>query len=654
MTQRTALSRRKTVRFGAVAVAISLSLAACTGSKAENNDNTPTDTGTPSAEHESPMLTERIESGDLPPLEERLPATPMVMTPIHSVGQYGGTLRRAQVDAQHDAIVQSFANVGLLEWDWENTTPIPSLAEEFTKSDDNRVYTFKLREGLKWSDGEPFTTEDLMFTIDDYLKNETTMPFAPFWFSDAGATTPDAEATDDLTLSITFKEPFALFEKYMAHPAVSSQFIKPKHYLKQFHPDYTDKADVDKAVKAAGFDSWDQYFADRDKAWTNPERPVLGAYQVTSAASSQSGTAELERNPFFWKTDPDGRQLPYIDKIQVQVLGQDAIDLRAANGDLDFQANYLGYNTTQVYLENAESRGFNVLRWQPTSTLLAMNFNLSHKDEALREVFADVRFRSAFSKAINRDEINETLLGGLGVITQPTAPEGTDYYVEGAGSNSIDFDLDDANTLLDDMGLTEKNSAGIRMMPNGKPLEITLSYVEDNQGIPRTDAFSMVQKHVAQAGIKLAVRPVDGSLYGELRSGNDFDMSGTTVPDDDWDLEPVWYIPTAPNSHSAPGYGQWYSSGGKEGMEPPAEIKELMSNWDALRAAPSDEERIEAGKAIMAEHDEQLFMVALMRLPFQPVVVNKDLINVRDDAPKFSFYYGREGITKTELLYFNQ
>lgn len=645
--------RHRRMRLGALAAAAALALVACTedATPGPEDGSVPENTGTPDSALESPMLTERVEAGELPPLEERLPASPMVLEPVHSEGQYGGTLRRAQTDAQTRSILESFSNVGLMEWNWDYDTPVPSLAESVDVSDDNTTYTFTLREGLKWSDGEPFTSEDLMFTIEDYLNNPVTMPFPPFWYSD-GDGTPDAEAPDERTVVITFDEPFALFQKYMAHPAVSHQFIKPKHYLAQFHPDYTDPAEVEAATQAAGFDSWDQLFADRDNSWTNPERPVMGAWVVTSPASSSSATAELERNPYYWKTDPSGRQLPYIDGIQVQVLAQDALDLRAANGDLDFQVNHLGYNTTQVYLENAEQRGYKVLRWAPTGSLLAMNFNLSHKDEGMRALFAEPDFRAAFSQAIDREDMNERLLGGLGVITQPTSPEGTDYYVEGAGQNNIGYDPEGANELLDGLGLTETNADGVRLMEDGRPLQIVLSYVEDNAMVPRTDAFNMARDNLADVGIDLVLRPVDGSLYAELRGGNDFDMSGTTVAEDDWDLEPVWYIPTAANSHSAPGYGQWYVSDGAEGIEPPEDIKALMDSWDALRGAASDEDRIAAGQEIMRLHDENTYIVGLLRLPFQPVVAAENLINVRDDEPKFSFYYGREGITKPELLYF--
>lgn len=599
---------------------------------------------------ESPMLTERVDAGELPPLEERLPATPKTIEVLDGPGQYGGTLNRAQTDVGDAGTLTAFSSATLLEWAWDGSGPEPALAEEFTKNDTNTEFTFVLREGLRWSDGEPFTTADLMFTIDEYLRNETTIPAAPFWFSD-GEQRPTAEAPDERTLIIRYESPFALFEKYMCHPAVGNQFIKPKHYLEQFHPAFTDQAEVDAATAEAGFDSWDQYFADRDNWWTNPERPVMGAYVVVSPANAQSGTAQLERNPYFWKTDPDGRQLPFIDSIQVQVLAQDALDLRAANGDLNFQSHNLGYNSAQLYIQNETSNAYRMLRWKNDSTLLSLCVNLSHKDEVLRELFLEPDFRAAISLAIDREDMNTTILGGLGDIRQPLATETSDYYVEGTGSRYLERDVDKANSLLDGLGL-EVGSNGVRNRPDGKPMNLVLLYVDSTAGVSTADAFTMVQKYLSEIGIKLDLRPVDGTLYAELRGANDFDIDGTTMPSDDFDLEPVWYIPTGANSHSAPGYGLWYATSGAEGIEPPEEIKELMANWDALRGAESDEDRLAAGRAIVTQHDEQVYSIGLLGLPFQPAIVTDDVRGVRDDEPKLSFYYGREGITRPEQISF--
>ncbi|SEE55225.1 ABC transporter substrate-binding protein [Jiangella alba] len=646
------VSRRMVLKAGggfAAAFAI-FGTAACSG-----GDESPDPFGSAGGDPdvlESPMLTQRVEAGELPALAERLPSTPMVVEPWDSVGRFGGNLRRAQTTPTHDGALQAFSSSGLIEWNKAADGSQPSLAESFEKSPDNRTYTFVLREGLKWSDGTPFTSADLKFTVDHVLNHDVLFPSPAFWFSDAGQTRPTIETPDELTVIINFTQPFALFEKFLCHPGVSFQFIKPKHYMEQFHADLADPATVAAAASAAGFDTWDQYFFDRDNWWTNVERPVMGAFMVTSPANAQSGTAALERNPYYYKTDPDGRQLPYIDTMQIQVLDQDALDLRAANGDLDFQGFYLGYNSTQVYLQNAEQKAFEVLRWQPSAGLMAICPNLSHADPVLRELFGDVRFRAALSHAVNREEMNDTLLGGLGVVRHPIATESSDYYVEGSGERFIEYDVEEANRLLDEIGLTQRNGDGTRLRADGAPLEFVITYLDFDAGLAPTDVFEMVRKHWAEVGIKVVSRPVDQTLYTEIRMANDFDFDGVAHPSDDFDLEPVWFVPTADNSHTAPAYGKWYSTSGAEGMQPSPDFQELMDTWDAMRTADSDDARIEAGRAIMQQHDENVYAIGLVGLPFQPVIAKTALKNVRDDEPKLSFYYGREGISKPEQLYF--
>ena len=645
MASNLTMSRRSVLMLGGAGLgALAFGLVGCTGGETLSFD------GASSDALESPMLAERVAKGTLPKLAERLPASPMVVTPVAGVGSFGGTLQRAQTSATDIGVLQSFAPAGLIEWTLAADAAEPSLAEEYSRSDDNRTYRFKIRKGLKWSDGEPFTADDVLFAIENWLGDPQLVPAPPVWFADVGQTLPAVSKEGEDTVVVVFKEPFALFERYLCQPAVSTQIIKPKHYLRQFHPAFTDPAEVDAAAKKAGFDSWDQYFGDRDNAWTNPDRPVVSAFLVTKPSNAQSGTAELERNPYFWKTDPDGRQLPYIDRIQVQVLDQSVLDLRAANGDLDFQGSFLGYNSSEVFLRNAEQKGFSMLRWEAVGSLLSICPNLSHKDEAVRELMLNQDFRKALSIAIDRTEINKTLLGGLGIVRQPSATESSAYYVDG-GENAIEFDRDGAKKLLDGIGLEQKGD--IRVMADGRPLEFTIVYVDDNSGIARADALQMVAKHWREVGVTINLRPVDGTLYAQLRNSNDFDFDGTTVVEDDWDLEPVWYIPTSGGSHTAPAYGTWYATNGQDGIEPPAEILTLMETWDKMRTATDDDARIAAGKEIMKQHDEKVYMIGLLKLPFVPVIVGTDVINVRDDKPQLSHYYGREGITKTEQISFS-
>ncbi|HEY9290470.1 MAG TPA: ABC transporter substrate-binding protein [Microlunatus sp.] len=637
------LSRRSLLAVGGLAA--SGLVVGCSGGR----EPLPGTDGSTPRTLESPLLAEKVNAGNLPELADRLPDQPMTVAPIKSEGKFGGTLHRAQTVATDSGVVASFASSGLVEWTLSADKAMPSLAESYERSGGNKIFTFKLRRGLKWSDGEPFGVDDVIFAIEDWLGNATLVPALPVWFADVDQQLPKISKVDEDTIKIEFREPFALFEKYMCHPSISIQIIKPKHYLKKFHPKYADARSVNAAAKKAGFDSWDQYFADRDNPWTNPDRPVMGAYQVAKAASAQSGTASLSRNPYYWKVDPSGRQLPYIDSIQVQVLDQSALDLRAANGDLEFQGNFLGYNSTQVFLRNAKDKNFAVQRWQAVGTLLSLCPNLSHRDPNWRSLFMTKDFRLALSSAVNRKEINDTLLGGLGIIRQPLSTNDSPYGVTGGGQTAIAYDVAKAKQLLDGLGLRPSN--GVRRY-RGKPLEFTVIYTDSDQGIARADAFNLVKKYWAEIGVKINLRPVDDTLYAQLRASNDYDFDGTTMIEDDWDLEPVWYVPTSSGSHSCPGYGLWYATGGKDGIKPPSEMKDLMDTWDALRTAPSDTERIAAGKKITQQHNDNVYVIGLMKLSFQPVVVSNKIINVRTDQPELSFYYGREGITKAEQIYF--
>lgn len=185
--------------------------------------------------------------------------------------------------------------------------------------------------------------------------------------------------------------------------------------------------------------------------------------------------------------------------------------------------------------------------------------------------------------------MNDTLLGGLGVVRHPIATESSDYYVEGSGERFIEYDVEEANRLLDEIGLTQRNGDGTRLRADGAPLEFVITYLDFDAGLAPTDVFEMVRKHWAEVGIKVVSRPVDQTLYTEIRMANDFDFDGVAHPSDDFDLEPVWFVPTADNSHTAPAYGKWYSTSGAEGMQPSPDFQELMDTWDAMRTADSDD-----------------------------------------------------------------
>jgi peptide/nickel transport system substrate-binding protein len=178
-------------------------------------------------------------------------------------------------------------------------------------------------------------------------------------------------------------------------------------------------------------------------------------------------------------------------------------------------------------------------------------------------------------------------------------------------------------------------------------------YVDDNTEVPRANALELVQKNWAAVGVKLNLQPVDSTLYLTKRQSNDYDFDGTPVPtDDNWDLEPVYYVPIANNSHFAPAYGQWYSTKGQSGIEPPEEFKKMLNDLQSMRVATSAADRVSYGRSIMKQHDEQTYMIGLVSPPFSPVIVKDNVKNVRNDNPQLSYYYEYEAITKPEQVYF--
>lgn len=642
------VSRRKLFLTGGGALGVA-ALAACT-------DNDPSsgafgNTGSTDL-MESPMLTELIEAGELPELSERLPDEPMVIEPWNSAGRFGGTLNRAASGQRTMANFHSFSTAGLLEWNWEGDGQIPSLAAEYDKDEENRTFSFKLRDGLKWSDGEPFTTEDIRFQWEDVLGNEAVTPVPPHWLANPDGSMAELAIVDEVNFQIVFDESTSLFERYLCFPNRGGDLIVPKHYLEQFHPDYASESELDTKVSDAGFGTWQDLFENRRVPWTNAEIPVMGAYKAIGDFDSQ-GVALMERNSYFWKTDPDGRQLPYIDSIQVQQLDQETLDLRAANGDLDFQVDDLGYKNAQVLIQNAEENGYELRRWGLEDRLITLFLNLSHPDESIREIFHEYDFRVALSLAIDREDLNSTLLGGLGEIRQPVPTADSDFYIEGGGEKHTQRDIDEANRLLDGLGM-DRGSDGMRTRPDGSPLSLVVISRLDLAGVSFADTLNRVVGYWAEVGINLTHNAMDNTLYTETYMSNEFDIDASDVmKTDNFDMEPVWFVPISAGSHSCPAYGMWYQSSGEDGLEPTDDFKALLQTWESLESAPTDEARIEAGLSIAQQHIDNLYVIGVIGQPFQPAAVANRIQNVRDDEePMHSSFHGRERFTKPEQLYF--
>ncbi|MEM8665473.1 MAG: ABC transporter substrate-binding protein, partial [Pseudomonadota bacterium] len=366
---------------------------------------------------QAPML----DDMDLPPVAERVPAAPEVVEAL-SVGNYGGTLRRGlRGSNDHNGILRIVGPQGLTRWKPDFSDYVPNLAESFEVSDDASTYTFKLREGIKWSDGEPFTADDIMFFFEDLLPNKDFYAAPPPRFVIAGEAAT-AEKIDDHTVKITFAGPYGQFLSELATPLAQEPVLWAKHYCSQFHPKYNEN--IDALIEENNADNWATLFRQKcgdieiPSRWGNPDRPTLDPWILTEEAYSGGATrVVMERNPYFWQVDQNGQQLPYIDRV-IFGINQDSesLLLEAIAGDIDMQARHIdSVGNRPVLFENQDAGGYSLFRMtNAASNTMGFYPNLLHPDPAMREMLGAKDFRVALSHAIDRDEIIDVVYLGQG------------------------------------------------------------------------------------------------------------------------------------------------------------------------------------------------------------------------------------------------
>ncbi|HOK30303.1 MAG TPA: ABC transporter substrate-binding protein, partial [bacterium] len=356
---------------------------------------------------ESPQLAELVKQGKLPPLEQRIPKNPLVVTPYEEIGQYGGTWRRTWSGLSDSAGPYKLCSEHLVMFNKDGTKVLPNVAESWKVTRDAKTYTFKLREGIRWSDGTPLTTEDVVFWYEDIILNKDLTPTIPNWLTSGGKPLK-LEKIDTYTFKVEFEEPNALFLISIGKMGGGHTFFAPKHYLKQFHPKYTPKEKLDELVKKAGLQNWYQLFGNMNDFLQNPDLPVIYPWKATNLPTATLQI--MERNPYYWKIDPEGNQLPYIDRITHTLLGSagETAVLKAISGEVDMQERGLVIDNYTLLMENRTKGNYRVLRWpQGTGASPAILLNQNVKDPVLRKIFEDRRFRIALSLAINREEINQ-------------------------------------------------------------------------------------------------------------------------------------------------------------------------------------------------------------------------------------------------------
>ncbi len=535
--------------------------------------------------NEAPQLAELVKQRKILPLKQRLPQEPLVVVPVEEIGEYGGTWHRVYLGPSDLMNFYTITYDPLLRRDREDPSQIePNVAKEWEFSNDGKTLTVKLRRDMRWSDGKPFTADDILFWYNDIILNNELTPSKPAWLM-VDNTLGKVEKIDKYTVSFSFVKPHAFILDYLA---MQTPFA-PKHYLMQFHPKYTSKKSLDERVQKAGFGAWYQLFTDKATRGTNPELPVINAWKVT-VPPAQGTRMIVERNPFYWKVDTAGNQLPYIDRVVFDLVeNTEVANMKAIAGEVDMQLRHMMIKNYPVFVQESKKAGYRVLRWKTGSTLGLM-VNLNNKDLTMRKIVQDPQFRQALSLAINREEMNELLYMGLGEPRQASPFKGSPLYYKEWEKSYAEYDPERANKLLDQMGLDKRGKDGFRLRPDGKTLILTI----ENPGLTDVvDECELVKNYWEKIGIKALVKTEERSLYVTRQLAGEQDISywgigvGLTNPL----LTPEGWIPIHPNCAWAPLWGAWYQTKGKGGEEPPKEIKELTELYEKITVTLDKKER---------------------------------------------------------------
>ena len=609
----------------------------------------------PATFQEAPMLSKLVVTGQLPPVYERLPKNPLVIEPAESIGRYGGTWFRAFTGPADGQNMERPLKDHMLFFDTSMTTPQPNIAASWTVNDAATEFTFTLREDMKWSDGEPFTTADIMFWVNHMLKDEDINPTPPAWTMHGGAML-EFEAIDELTWKVTAAKPYGLFIPLMASVIVAGPHTRgdsgdggyaAAHYLEQFHPDFIGLDEANAKAVAAGFDNWTTYFLNRNHLNGNPEAPSMMAWKVTESINTSQWV--FERNPYYFAVDTAGNQLPYMDRV-VLTLAEDleVLNLRAIAGDFTVQGRHIDIAKLPIFLENAEAQDYRVQFWrQPESGIANLSFNESWDGDPELLGFAQmVEFRRALSLGIERDQINEVFFLSIGETTGlcrgfPDPNNPGKYY----GEDDVQLDPARANAILDGLGLDKKDSEGFRLLPSGArltlPITALLAAFEDYPGISE-----MIAQHWKKnLGINTQVISLERSLAATRGQNNETLINIWESSGRDAVLITPTHLQAVAGGVRTDVLGmQWHDSGGTAGREPvSAFIREQQTLYVEGISTSDGDRYLELARRVVELNCEMVNPITtVMNKPTYTAIIKRNVHNIPNPLP-FSYHAQTSG-----------
>jgi len=584
---------------------------------------------------EPPALADRVAKGELPPVQERLPKVPAVADmgwPGQTAGKHGGDITLLMATPKDTRLMVVYGYARLVGYDTKYALK-PDILQAF-EVEQGRVFTFHLRPGHKWSNGDPFTTEDFRYYWEDVANNKELSPAgAPVQMLVDGET-PKVEVIDETTIRYSWSKPNPQFLPALAGPSPLYIF-RPSKYLKQFHGKYVDPDDLKKKLAEMGQHSWAALHNRIDNMYRNdnPDLPTLEPWMLTTKPPSERYV--FKRNPYYYRVDAQGLQLPYIDSVAVQVADSKLIPAKVAAGDADLAARYLRFDNFTL-LKQSEARGkYKVLLWNSAwGSQVALYPNLNVADPEWRKIVRDVRFRRALSLAIDRGDINQQVYLGLATEGGNTVLAQSPLFDESYLSAWTAFDIDQANQLLDDMGLTERNSNNLRMLPDGRPLEVIIETT--GQSPEESDVLELIADTWRQIGVGIYPKPSERDTMRNSVFDGESVMSVWTGLENGLptaDMMPSEFAPTTQQQLQWPMWGQYVETKGESGervdLPEAQQLDDLLKQWSA---AADSAGREAIWREMLRIFADQVFTIGTVAGVPQPVVVSNRLHNVPEQG----------------------
>lgn len=591
---------------------------------------------------EPPLLAKQVKLGNLPTVSERLPQNPLVVVPWETIGSYGGTLRYAATGFVGDTYLRYFNEAQLLEIKPEpGTSPIvqyisatlqPGVLEYWKQEDEARRFTFRIRKGLKWSDGTPVTTEDVRFCVEDIVLNKELYPVPQEW-AIWGGEPLKLEILDRYTFRFQFARSTGVFLQRLAQWRWW-WFMLPSHYLKPYHRKYANIESLLVQMQKMGYTSekdWGRWFSQiHARRWGVEEFvpgkvPNVEKYPTLDpwlhVEQPNPGDIILQRNPYYYKIDPKGNQLPYIDRLaRTYVSDIQMKNLKIISGETDLQFQWMRLSDFPLLKRNEKAGNYNAVIMRTDQEFrLIYPFNYHTKDPIWNEIIGDVRFRQALSLAFNREEMNDVLWLGAGRPSQLAPPRDSRWYNKTFAESYAEYDLDKAHKLLDEMGLNWDDEHNFRLRPDGERLTLLVHYPSDYT--EWGNGAEMAQEYWSALGIDVIVK--SSGLLDQLSQANEHQAivwcGNGAVPTDrsficGFSHTPLWH--------------KWFTTNGAEGVKPAPWARDVISACDRMFAAPSSEGRDAAAVEVFELLSEHLYVLSTVSEAPVPFIYSKKLGNI--------------------------